>query len=333
MARRLQLTRAQILAFRRRVGALEERLPAGSRSLRTAAWAGLQDSMPRAALLSIHARVEDAHPEIWDDDALVQVWGPRFAVYAVSAGDHAIFTVGRHPDDPRGRQRAEEMATRLNAYVAGQGLTDDLGDSGPRVRYATTTGMFLIRWEGARAPRIWTVPRPAVEPLDARRELARRYLHVFGPGTSGSFASWAGITVKEARLAWDGLELTPVGTPLGGTSILSADEALIQEPAERSAAVRLLPSGDAYWLHHDAAHRELLVPDPKARAALWTPRVWPGAPLIAGELAGTWRRAQADLSLEPWRKLTKAERAAVEAEAASLPLPGLTAPVGVRWLG
>jgi hypothetical protein len=47
----LELTRAQILAFRRCVGALDERLPAGARSLRGAAWAGLQDSMPRAALL------------------------------------------------------------------------------------------------------------------------------------------------------------------------------------------------------------------------------------------------------------------------------------------
>jgi len=50
---RLNLTRTQILAFRRHVGALDQRLPRGRRSLRRAAWAGLQDSMPRAALLSI----------------------------------------------------------------------------------------------------------------------------------------------------------------------------------------------------------------------------------------------------------------------------------------
>src|SRR4029079_17888580 len=100
----LSLTRAQILAFRRRVGALDDRLPRGPRSLRTAAWAGLQDSMPRAALLSIHARVKGAHSEIWDDDAFVQVWGPRFSTYVVPAEDHAIFTVGRYPDDARGRE-------------------------------------------------------------------------------------------------------------------------------------------------------------------------------------------------------------------------------------
>lgn len=280
--------------------------------------------MPRAALLSIHARVEGAHPEIWDDDAFVQVWGPRFATYVVPAEDHAIFTVGRHPDSARGRAVAERWAARVAAREP------NLSGS---VRYATTTGTVLIRWGGARAPDVWTVPRPAIEPLDARCELARRYLHVFGPGTSRSFAKWAGVSAKEGEVAFADLELVPVVTPIGEASILASDEKLMLKAAERSTAARLLPSGDAYWLFHDAPQRELLVPDAKERAALWTPRVWPGALLVAGELVGTWRRAQGDLSIESWRPLTKAERAAVEAEAASLPLPGLAAPVAVRWLG
>ena len=76
---RLELTRGQILAFRRRVGALDERLPRGPASLRRAAWVGLQDSMPRAALLSIHARVEGTQPSTWEDPTLVQLWGPRYS--------------------------------------------------------------------------------------------------------------------------------------------------------------------------------------------------------------------------------------------------------------
>src|ERR687883_1628489 len=123
MPSRLDLTRAQILAYRRTVGALDERLPPGARSLRRAAWAGLQDSMPRAALLSIHARVEGAHPSIWEDPSLVQVWGPRFSVFVVPARDHAIFTLGRLPDAARGRRRAEEMAERGHAFLRGGGMT------------------------------------------------------------------------------------------------------------------------------------------------------------------------------------------------------------------
>jgi len=70
---RLDLSRAQILAFRRTAGALDARLAPGAASLRRAAWAGLQDSMPRAALLSLHARVEGTRPDTWEDPALIQL--------------------------------------------------------------------------------------------------------------------------------------------------------------------------------------------------------------------------------------------------------------------
>src|SRR5436305_11870599 len=75
---RLRVTRQQILAFRRRVGALDERMPMGSQSLRRAAWAGLQDSMPRAGLLSFHARVDGVEFSTLDDPSLAQLWGPRY---------------------------------------------------------------------------------------------------------------------------------------------------------------------------------------------------------------------------------------------------------------
>ena len=104
--RPLLLDRQQILGHRRRVGALDVRLPHGRESLRRAAWAGLQDSMPRAALLSLHARIEGIGPAALDDPALVQVWGPRFSAYVVADGDWAPFTLGRLPEDGAGRRRA-----------------------------------------------------------------------------------------------------------------------------------------------------------------------------------------------------------------------------------
>jgi hypothetical protein len=332
----LELTRAQILAFRRRAGALEERLPRGARSLRQAAWAGLTDSVPRAALLSIHARVEGTQPTTWEAPSLVQVWGPRYSVYVVPSRDRAVFTLARLPDAPRRRQRCEDMAERVIAYLGGRRLKENevqrgLG-VGNAVKYAAPTGTVLIRWDGARAPAIWAEPRPDVEPGEARRELARRYLHVFGPATPAGMATWAGIGDAEARVAFEALEksLTAVRTPIGEAWILADDEPGFREPPGPSAAARLLSSGDAYFLHWGAG-RELLVPDPARRAELWTTRVWPGAVLVAGEIVGTWRRAQADLSVQAWRKLTRAERDAVEAEAHALPLPGIEGQIAVRW--
>jgi hypothetical protein len=190
----------------------------------------------------------------------------------------------------------------------------------------------LIRWEGARQPTVWTVPAPDIDPVDARRELARRYLHVFGPTTAASFAVWAGISLPQARATFESLarSLTAVRTPIGDALILSSDEAALRAPVSPSTAVRLLPSGDAYYLLQ-GVDRELLVPDAARRGEVWTSRVWPGALLVAGEIVGTWRRSQGAVSIQSWRRLTRAERAAVEAEAASLPLPAVEGQITVSW--
>jgi Winged helix DNA-binding domain len=335
---RLDLTRSQILAFRRHAGALDERLPRGQRSLRRAAWAGLQDSMPRAALLSIHARVEGTGPSTWEDRSLVQLWGPRFHVFVVSASDLAVFSLGTLPDDAKGRLRAQDLAARLHAVLGGARMPYGeagraLGVHPNSLRYAAATGTVLIRWEGARQSAVWTVPPPEADPRDARLELARRYLHIYGPTTSAAFGRWAGIGPRHAAVAFKALgrSLTPVRTPAGDAWILTRDEAAFRAAPGPVAPARLLPSGDAYFLLQ-GTDRDLLVPDAGRRDALWTPRVWPGGLLVDGEIAGTWRRADTVLTVQSWRRLSRAERDAVAAEAESLPLPGIEGRrIVVRW--
>ena len=335
MQARLRLTRRQILSFRRRVGGLEERVPLTAGSLRQAAWAGLQDSMPRAALLSLHARLEGVEPSAWEHPSLAQLWGPRFSTYVVPKRDFALFSLGRHPEDAKSRQRAERVAGRMHAHLGGARMTDrELGRAvglGNEMRYAATTGTIAIRWEGARAPVVWAVSAARIEPADACRELARRYLHVFGPTTSEGFARWAGISRRAAADAFASLEgsLLPVRSPLGDEWLLGADEAAVRA-AEVAASARLLPSGDAYFLL-DGKERELLVPRADRRERLWTSRVWPGALLVEGEIRGTWRRSQHTVRVDAWSRLSRRQRDAVEAEAASLPLPGIDRRIEVVW--
>ena len=310
-------------------------MPLTAGSLRQAAWAGLQDSMPRAALLSLHARLEGVEPSAWEHPSLAQLWGPRFSTYVVPKRDFALFSLGRHPEDAKSRQRAERVAGRMHAHLGGARMTDrELGRAiglGNAMRYAATTGTIAIRWEGARAPVVWAVPAARIEPADACRELARRYLHVFGPTTSEGFARWAGISRRAAADAFASLEgsLLPVRSPLGDEWLLGADEAAVRAE-EVAASVRLLPSGDAYFLL-DGKERELLVPRADLRERLWTSRVWPGALLVEGEIRGTWRRSQHTLRVEAWSRLPRRLRDAVEAEAASLPLPGLDRRIEVVW--
>jgi hypothetical protein len=334
----LDLSREQILGFRRSVSALDERLPKSPGALEMAAKAGHQDSMPRAALLSTHARVEGTEPRTWEEPPLVQVWGPRYSAFVIAEVDLPIFTLGRLPNEPKARRRSEETADRLEAALGGE--TMDCRDVARIVglhpnalRYAAPTGRFLIYWDGARQPLIRAVPAPNVDPVDAGMDLARRYLHVFGPGTPESFALWAGVKPRTANLIFGllGDELIPVRTPVGEALLLASNEPAVRTlPGQVSQSTRLLPSGDTYFLLQ-GVDRELLVPDADQRARLWTSRVWPGAVLLDGEIVGTWRRSEHRLTVSPWRVLTAVERESIESEAASLPLPGLTRPISVLW--
>ena len=337
MTRRLRASRDQVLAFRRTTGLLDERLPAGEASVQRAAWAGLQDSAPRAALLSVHARVEGAVSSLHELTSLVQVWGPHFSVYAVAARDLAVFSLGLLPMSGRGLARAETTAKQLGHFLDGRRMA--FGEAGHAMgvmpnslRYAAATGTVLLHWDGARQPVVWTVPPPSMEPAKARAELLRRFLHIYGPTTASSFARWSGMPVSEAHSVWNGLagEFVPVETPLGEAWLLPEDEQALREAREGGAPARLLPSGDPFYLAW-GADRALLVPDADHRAELWTPRVWPGAVLVGGLIAGVWRRSDNRVSISMWRKLSRQEKEAVEAEALSLPLPRLRRPMCIEW--
>jgi hypothetical protein len=311
-------------------------MPKGAESLRRAAWAGLQDSMPRAALLSLHARVDGVEPTTWEDPSLAQLWGPRYSTYVVAKCDFALFSLGRLPDSAEGRARAERIAERLHAHLDGARMTDrEVGRAlcvGNALRYAATTGTVAIRWDGARAPFVWTVVAAKVDPANACRELARRYLHIFGPSTAAGFARWAGISRRSATSAFASLEgsLLPVRSPLGDEWLLADDEPAMRASEKAAAPARLLPSGDAYFLL-DGAERALLVPRADQRALLWTPRVWPGALLVEGEIRGTWRRSHHTVRVDAWSRLSRQRRDAIEAEASALPLPGVDRRIEVVW--
>jgi hypothetical protein len=113
--------------------------------------------------------------------------------------------------------------------------------------------------------------------------------------------------------------------------LLASDEATVRESPLPGAAARQLPSGDAYTLGVTSDERALLVPDPGQRGELWTPRVWPGALLVAGNVVGTWRRSQGRVAIQTWQRLSRAAREAVVAEAESLPLPDAAGPTVVYW--
>ena len=79
--------------------------------------------------------------------------GPCFGAYVVAARDLAVFSLGRLPDDARGRRIADDLAARLHAFLAGRRMTygeagQGLGEHPNRLRCAAPTGTVLIHWDG-----------------------------------------------------------------------------------------------------------------------------------------------------------------------------------------
>jgi hypothetical protein len=132
---------------------------------------------------------------------------------------------------PGPRRRAQDLAVRLAALLDGQPMPytqagKALGVHPNSLRYAAQTGTVLVRWEGAGLPVVWIVPPPRLAPDEARLELARRYLHMYGPATPEAFGAWAGFGPRPGAVTFEALRpsLTPVRTPAGDGWILSRDE-------------------------------------------------------------------------------------------------------------
>ena len=334
---RLRFGREQVLRYRARVSHLDGKLPAGS--FAAAAWGGLQDSVPRAGVISLHARVKGAQADSWEDPSLVQIWFRGGADYIVPREDAGVFTLGSSPRDPERAAALERLADDIHDVTEGRtmivnevskllGHTHQTG-----LRMSGLTGRVHIRWD---ASRIWLIPveRPAIDPEDARRELARRFVHWFGPTTTTALARWTGVPGREASKTWTAIESHLVPVDVGRLTerrfMLAADlDAL--ETAEPVSGFRLLPYDDAFTkLDH-----ELLIPDESLRERV-LPRTGqgkgyiPGAILVDGEIVGGWQRQQRKVTLHPFRRLPARVREALEEEALSFPIDAKS-PASVSW--
>ncbi|WP_433297720.1 winged helix DNA-binding domain-containing protein [Actinoplanes sp. CA-030573] len=128
---------------------------------------------------------------------------------------------------------------RLDLRVTVTRILVHLGATADIVRGENTTG-----WHNSR-PR-WTlmrywlgeVPDP-LDPAAGYRELVRRWLHSFGPGTEDDIVWWLGATKSVVRAALAGLEAVPVGLHGGQTGWLLPGD--VDEVADPGPWVALLP--------------------------------------------------------------------------------------------
>ena len=150
----------------------------------------------------------------------------------------------------------------------------------------------------------------------AEEWLLERYLQAYGPATVQDFAAWAGVAVRDASRIWGRLQDTMCTVEIEGkrAAILQCDLLALQNAALAAEDVRLLPHFDVYLLgQRDKSH---LVDDAYYkrvyRAAGWISPVV----LINGRIAGVWSHRQRgkrlQVTVEPFCRLTRSQRAAIE---------------------
>jgi hypothetical protein len=152
------------------------------------------------------------------------------------------------------------------------------------------------------------------DPATDVEALVRRYLAAFGPATPADFQYWSGMPGPAEVLE----RLRPrlrIVRDEDGRELFDVPRAPLPDP-DLPAPVRFLPEYDNVVIGHK--DRTRIVPDGIPR---WSEVGW-GSVLAGGTVAARWRlfeaKAGSTLRIEPFRRLTRDERADTREEAERL---------------
>lgn len=304
---------------------------------------GIHAQVMGSAELQFAARVEgitqaDVREALWERRELVKTWTLRGTLHIHPADELGLWTAARRAVVGKADYVTDELdavpavVAAIGEALAGRMLTrEELADAvvaqvgpGPREKLASGWGYYLGDAavagvlcfgppSGSKVTFVhasdWLGPQREWDPREALREVARRYAATYGPVSHRQFREWftsRSFTAAAARALFDELDLPePEHVPLAAPS------------------VRLLPEYDVYVMGF--REREHLVP-PEVRKQVAAHGMGryegpAGTPflLVDGLCAGIWSRKKRakriELAVAPARKLTRAERVGVEAEA------------------
>jgi len=332
----LRVDMRQVMAYRAKVQDLGSRLDPGDHT--AAAYGGLQDSAPRAALYGLHARMQGVGPDDWEHPSLVQIWFRLGADYVIPRDAADVFTVGTWPSDNEQVAALNALGDMVREVVARVPMrTRDvqaaLGSRLPEpfvIRIAQVSGRVRIRWD-ARTTEIIAADDPAIDVDDARLALARRFIHWYGPVGPAHLAKWATIPKVVVRETWERLvsELVPVDVEGRARWILATDEPVLRA-ATPPIGARLLPGGLDPYLYVEPPGSPS-VPKVGRDISQRLVNSLTGRILLDGEFVGSWGRVQQNVTVHAWRELSDDDVDRITGEVASFSGP-LGKPAKLRWV-
>jgi Winged helix DNA-binding domain len=272
--------------------------------------------------------------------SVVQATLMRATIHLVSARDYWPFEVavrkvrremwlayGRRAAETDAREMAglaRTVAARMRGGELGRKEIQEIAGNAMRTN---GIGMWidLVRvppsgtWERRRAD-LYALAEDWLGPAEidfaaAQERLVRAYLSGFGPAAPAEIADWAGLKPPAVARVLKGLRLRRFRTEAGGELV---DLPRLPLPdADTPAPPRFLPTWDASLLVH--CRRAQILPE-ELRPRVFNTRTPQSVPtfLLDGQVAGTWRYENGKARIEPFRKLAKGARRALDREAERL---------------
>jgi hypothetical protein len=220
-------------------------------------------------------------------------------------------------DGPLTRPQLRARLDAAGVPTAGQALVHVLMLStlrGVTVRGPMVGGehayVLVADWLGEQAP---------VQRVRALAELARRYLAGHAPAGERDLARWAGLPLRDARAGLGAIAL----------QLRERDDGLLEPATRRRRAVPALPPprllGPFDPLLLGWCSREQLVGANKTLVT--TNGIFRPFALVRGKAVASWRLAGGKVTLEPFGRLAREDREALDAEAEAV-LRYLAGPAG-----
>jgi hypothetical protein len=270
----------------------------------------VQAQVLSAAELGLAVRVRDAtvadvQRELYERRSIVKTWSIRGTLHLVPADELPLWAAAaRGPDAPDPAPLDDAIAEALDGRcLTRQELAEAVGDErllsgwGERLWTSAVTGRLCFGPpRGANVTFVradqWIGGWREVDPLEARREVLRRYLRAYGPAKPDDFRRWSGFGRDESRALFEEADLEAVRVEGKRAFLLRGDDGDFDRDL---TSVRLLPRYDAYVIGFRP--HEPLVPEPVKERIKQDPKgrwetITGVSPLIVdGVATGLWRRA------------------------------------------
>jgi len=295
---------------------------------------GIQAQYAPSSYVAMWTRLEsfprDRLTRALERRTLVQGTLLRGTIHIVSRAEYWLWAEAIRESRREWLQRAWPKLAALDVERINQTLRDALSD-GPRNRNDLVAlvgkdafqaaDLDLVRvppsgtWEHRRAD-LYAVAEDWVGPNDADAEagrelLVRRYLAAFGPARAADIQGWAAIGLPRIRAVLERLELR-LFRDEQGRELFDLPRAPLPD-AETPAPARFIPVWEAMLLVH--ARRTGVLPE-ELRPILFNSKLPASMStfLLDGVVAGAWRYERGRINLQPFRRLTRAERTELKAE-------------------